>query len=200
MKQSSSTNSIHQNTQVKVEHTPSMKTSTILASVALLFASAVTAQTACDSVASAVPTCGVSSLRPSHRILPFSHSKLSLALPNQPFSLLLLSCSSPTPPILNHLTPPRYPASPPRPSPSGVTQTPTAADAAAPTQSSPRPLGACWARADWLQLWKCRLVRVRCVRVLRRRCRRRTLRCQPCFRGLTRKGNGRRGWAGDVYD
>ncbi|KAF1354161.1 hypothetical protein EJ07DRAFT_158774 [Lizonia empirigonia] len=36
-----------------------MKTSTILATIALLFASSVTAQTACDSVASAIPTCGI---------------------------------------------------------------------------------------------------------------------------------------------
>ncbi|KAJ4330087.1 hypothetical protein N0V87_010318 [Didymella glomerata] len=36
-----------------------MKTATLLSSISLLFAAAVTAQTACDPVASAIPTCGV---------------------------------------------------------------------------------------------------------------------------------------------
>ncbi|KAF2625826.1 hypothetical protein BU25DRAFT_112017 [Macroventuria anomochaeta] len=36
-----------------------MKTSTILAIISFLFASSVTAQTACSPVASAIPTCGV---------------------------------------------------------------------------------------------------------------------------------------------
>jgi hypothetical protein len=95
-------------------HSITMKTSTLLASVALLFASAVTAQTACDSVASAVPTCGVSSLLASHRIFPFSHFKPSLALPNQPFSLLLLL-------LLAHST---------NPEPSNPTQVPCISSAA----------------------------------------------------------------------
>ncbi|KAH7064384.1 hypothetical protein BKA63DRAFT_496723 [Paraphoma chrysanthemicola] len=36
-----------------------MKTSTIIAPLTALFASAVTAQSACDPVASAIPSCGV---------------------------------------------------------------------------------------------------------------------------------------------
>ncbi|KAF2029963.1 hypothetical protein EK21DRAFT_66619 [Setomelanomma holmii] len=36
-----------------------MKISSVLASIAVLFAASVTAQTACDPIASAVPTCGV---------------------------------------------------------------------------------------------------------------------------------------------
>ena len=63
-----------------------MKTSTILASISLLFAAAVTAQTACDPVASAIPTCGVRhlSLLPSSQHLSF-------------FSLPLLQSSSSIP-------------------------------------------------------------------------------------------------------
>jgi hypothetical protein len=39
-----------------------MKTATLLSSISLLFAATVTAQTACDPVASAIPTCGVRQL------------------------------------------------------------------------------------------------------------------------------------------
>lgn len=47
-----------------------MKASTILTAVALIFASSVSAQTACDPVASAVPTCGVREPPPSRSLTP----------------------------------------------------------------------------------------------------------------------------------
>lgn len=124
-----------------------MKSFTAISAL-LLLVSSVSAQTRCDPVASAIPTCGVCPLPPPSSI----HTSAILL-----FSVLISTLSDQTP---------RFPAS--SPPPQVQVAEPATTPAAARTRTRSRMLhwDVWWATVAFLLRYRCRPVPVRCVLAL----------------------------------